>query len=286
MDFLTRLIFILLGCSVVIAIFHIYIKIVTIKIIEKFLSHAQLSEQVFEKELKYDKKEEKYDVFIIFKDEPNNTYKLAFKRTGLTYILYRLNLGSLSHIRVSITAYNKISNAKIDSVQEAKYLKYDGTYCKRYNNDEQQKNRDNKKLIVRMPRFCLWVGIAGTLFFGVAIVGMTLFPNDTVTFWTYLAFGLFLHAGLLFFWISIIWRIEVEKDGFKFRNSFNQTKVIPFESIGKVRLKGRLDPDNPINMLEVVLYSKSGKVILVTTSLHVGGRLFIKRLQQESIKFE
>jgi len=148
-----------------------------------------------------------------------------------------------------------------------------------------KKNR-NKKLIVRMPRFCLWLGIAGTLFFGGIIVGMILFPNDTVTLWTYFVFGLFLFGGLLFFWISIIWRIEVEKNGFKFRNSFNQTKLIPFESIGKVRLKGKLDPDNPINMLEVVLYSKGGKVILVTTSLHSGGRLFIHRLQQESIKFE
>lgn len=148
------------------------------------------------------------------------------------------------------------------------------------------KENRNKKLIVRMPRFCLWLGITGTLFFGGIIVGMILFPNDTVTLWTHLVFGLFLLVGLSFFWISIIWRIEVEKKGFKFRNSFNQTKLVPFESIGKVKLKGRLDPDNPINMLEAVLYSKCGKVILVTTSLHVGGRLFIHRLQQESIKFE
>ena len=61
-----------------------------------------------------------------------------------------------------------------------------------------KKNR-NKKLIVRMPRFCLWLGITGTLFFGGIIVGMILFPNDTVTLWTYFVFGLFLLGGLLFF---------------------------------------------------------------------------------------
>jgi len=149
-----------------------------------------------------------------------------------------------------------------------------------------KKSRNDKKLIVRMPRFCLWVGITSTLFFGGVIVGMTLFPNDTVTLWTYLVFGLFLLGGLLFFWVGIIWRIEVEENELKFRNSFNQTKIISFQSIGKVKLKGRLDHDNPINTLEAVLYSKGGKMILVTTSYHVGGRLFIKRLQQESIKFE
>jgi len=269
-----------------VAILRICLKFVTNQIIEEFLNYRQLTEQVLEKKFKFNDKGGKYDTFVSFKDEPNNIYKLAFKRTGLTYILYRLNLGSLSHIKVSITAYDKNSNAKIDSVQEAKYLKYDGTYCKGCNNDELQKNRTDKKLIVRMPRLFLWVGIACTLFFGGIIVGMILFPNDTVTLWTYLVFGLFLLGGLLFFWISIIWRIEVEKNGFKFRNSFNKTMVIPFESIGKVKLKGRLDHDNPINILEAVLYSKGGKVILVITSLHVGGRLFIHRLQQESIKFE
>jgi len=120
-----------------IAILRFCLKFVTNQIIDEFLNYRQLLEQVFEKKFKLDNKDGKYDTFISFKDEPNNIYKLAFKRTGLTYILYRLNLGSLSHIKVNITAYDKNSNAKIESVQEAKYLKYDGTYCRGYNNDEQ-----------------------------------------------------------------------------------------------------------------------------------------------------
>lgn len=137
MHFLARLTFIMFFCTVGIAILRICLKFVTNQIIENFLNYRQLSEQVLEKNFKFDDKKGKYDTFICFNDEPSNIYKLAFKRTGLTYLLYRLNLGSLTHIKVSITAYDKNSNTKIDSVQEAKYLKYDDTYCRGYNNDEQ-----------------------------------------------------------------------------------------------------------------------------------------------------
>ena len=130
MNYFLRTIITVFGCIVLVETMKFILKFAANDIIQKFLSFRQLSEQVSEKKFEFEDKEEKYDVFISFKDEPNITYKLAFARTGLTYILYKLKLGSLSHIKISITAYDKSSHAKIESLQEAKYLKYDGYYCK------------------------------------------------------------------------------------------------------------------------------------------------------------
>ena len=120
MNYFLRTIITVFGCSVLAEMIKFILKFLTNQIIQEFLSYRLLSEQVTEKKFEFDNKKQKYVVFISFKDEPNITYKLAFERTGLTYILYKLKLDSLSHIKISITSYDKNSHVKIDSLHGAK----------------------------------------------------------------------------------------------------------------------------------------------------------------------
>jgi len=54
MHFLARLIITLLGCMALVAIIRICLKFVTNQIIEEFLNYRQLSEQILEKNFKFD----------------------------------------------------------------------------------------------------------------------------------------------------------------------------------------------------------------------------------------
>jgi len=88
-----------------------------------------------------------------------------------------------------------------------------------------------KDLILRQPRFVFFVGIFNSLIFGLAVIMMALFPNETITWWVNLFVYFMLLLGLWYFWMAIMWKVTIKQDGIKFRNYLFQTKMISFEEI-------------------------------------------------------
>jgi hypothetical protein len=57
-----------------------------------------------------------------------------------------------------------------------------------------------------------------------------------------------------------VWKVTVETENIKVRNTFGQTKTISFKAIGKIKIKR--DPRYSDVAKQILLYSKNGKIIL------------------------
>ena len=141
----------------------------------------------------------------------------------------------------------------------------------------------DENLIVRQPKHILWMGIILTLLNIGIFAYMALALDDL----TPVAFGIFLlitlaNASLIL--TAITWQVTFEENSIHFRNQLGRTKTIPFESIGKVKRRGQ--PTNQGINLQLVLYSKDGRKFFSITSDFIGFDRFLKKLEQESIKFE
>lgn len=80
------------------------------KWINDFLASKKLTEQVLGQQLNFNRGRDQYEVFIVFKDEPNVCYRFRLGNQGTTYI----------------TAYDQEQRHQLVSSKEAKYLKYNG----------------------------------------------------------------------------------------------------------------------------------------------------------------
>jgi len=142
---------------------------------------------------------------------------------------------------------------------------------------------DNENLIIKFPRFVLWLGVISSLFWSALIILMTLFPNDTADYWVYLVFTLFLLLGVWFIWISVAWRVQIEGENIQSRNYFFRTQRFTIKSIARVKTK---KSKNQNQFDEVTLYSKDGEELLYLSPFYSGFREFMERLKQEKIEFE
>ncbi len=99
-----------------------------------------------------------------------------------------------------------------------------------------QKNNSQKLIeslhkqhvIVKLPPVYFWVGCITVIVMTLFILAMFCFPNDSVTIWTYVAFGVFDFLGVLLVIAVLLWRIDVFKDKpyFSYRTIFGKTYTV------------------------------------------------------------
>ena len=142
-----------------------------------------------------------------------------------------------------------------------------------------QRNIPNKNSIVRQPRWVFLTGMLITLILGTAIIIMTLFPNDTITWWVYLFVYGFLFVGLWYLWMWAIWKITIMRVTFQYRNSFGQTRKIPFSDIKKVQMWQQ-------PRVAIRLISKNDQKTLSLTDDYRGFKIFMDCLEKHSIRIE
>lgn len=148
-----------------------------------------------------------------------------------------------------------------------------------------KKALENTNLVIRQPRFIIWFGVVNNLFWSWLIIHMTFFPHNTTgvgLLIAYLGFGVFLLVGTWFIWITIIWKVLFVENGISFRNSVGKTKIISFSDIEVVKCKKNSND----RIIEAVLHSKDGKIILGLSAIQKGFTEFVNHLTKENIKFE
>ena len=141
-----------------------------------------------------------------------------------------------------------------------------------------------KSLIVRQPKSILGIGLLITLIGGGVFILMAFFQNEPTELWGLFLLVLFPIQGLWYLLITFTWKVTVERDSIRFRNQLGRTKIIPFETIEKVKLKK--DPKNADRTIQAVLYSKDGKRIFSVTPSYVRAAEFLNYLGKGVIKFE
>lgn len=85
--------------------------------------------------------------------------------------------------------------------------------------------------IVRLPKVCLIVGALDAVGFGILLMLMYLFPNNTANLWVYCGFSVFILLGCYLMYSTIAWRIiySDEMAFFQYRSILFQYKTIRYD---------------------------------------------------------
>lgn len=144
-----------------------------------------------------------------------------------------------------------------------------------------EKGMDENNFVVRQSKIVMWIGIICALFFGVLIILMSAFPNDTAQWWVYLIFFLFVILGTVLAVHCMIWALKISGDEIRHTAIFKKEQSISFGDITKVKIK-RLQNNQ---MEEIKVYSHDKKVFSVESYCR-GYHILIARLQKEGVAFE
>ena len=136
-----------------------------------------------------------------------------------------------------------------------------------------EENMDGNHFLIRQSKFTIWIGIVCVLFFGGIMIAMTLFPNDTATWWVYFIFALFGMLGIGLALFGIFWKVEIIDDNISYHSPFKSPKHFSFEEITNVKIKRS-------TMIQVVLYSGKRKLFSLDSSCK-GFGLFVERLKEK-----
>ena len=85
-------------------------------------------------------------------------------------------------------------------------------------------------------------------------------------------------------WIFVAWRIIIRKNGLHYRNIFFQTKIIPFDDIGSVKIRENHPSKQAWNV--AILYSNNEEKILTMFSEISNFDVLVDCLKKKSVKFE
>jgi hypothetical protein len=125
--------------------------------------------------------------------------------------------------------------------------------------------RNNKTAIenvVRLPKLYTIIGLIGFTFFSACMLIMTLYPNDTVTWFPYTVFSIFAIMGLYIIMWGAFWRIKYDENGLSYRNKFGRTIKVRYSDI--IRIRRTNDA--------VYLYTASRKLIVYKTMAYGADR--------------
>ena len=136
----------------------------------------------------------------------------------------------------------------IEIVEPNDILDHVVVVCSNVDNFENAQQSLKKKRIVLPPRIMFWMVMIIKAF----MVTYILYADATAQILV-----LFLLLELLHFWMLVKWNISVEENGIRYKNSFAPAKMIPFDSINKVKFEK--NPDEPDEFERITLYSQDGK---------------------------
>lgn len=91
-------------------------------------------------------------------------------------------------------------------------------------------NINNKHIVIRLPKAYFGIGSLGIVVFSAAIVLMTLYPNDSASWWVYFGFSLFVLLGVFLIAYTLIWKIDIFRceDYFTYRTFWGRTHKIKY----------------------------------------------------------
>ena len=148
----------------------------------------------------------------------------------------------------------------------------------RATNNERQKKMSKMTLTdfaVFAPKSTLWIGLVCMIFFGGCIILMTLFPNDTATWWVYLTFISFFVMGALVTLYAISSKIIVVKDSIRYTPIFGIKQTFAFSDIKRVKLR----------KTSLTVYGEKQALFSMELDI-IGCSLMIERLKSENIPFD
>ena len=135
---------------------------------------------------------------------------------------------------------------------------------------------DEMKFKVRQPAAFLLVGIICTIFFSALTIYLALFTDDTMEWWVYLIFSIFVVAGLFMVLYCLSWEINIENEKIVFSPFLGIKRNYLFSNIKKVKL---------FNNQKIKLFSDEKKLFSVEPTSK-GYNVLISRLKKEQIVFD
>ena len=104
-------------------------------------------------------------------------------------------------------------------------------HIRRRNGKRLMENLQKEHIVIKFPAVYLVVGCTTVVIFSFLLVLLCCYPNDTVTIWVLLAFGVFDLLGIFLITSTLLWRIDVfrEKPFFRYRTVFGKTYYIPYD---------------------------------------------------------
>ena len=135
-------------------------------------------------------------------------------------------------------------------------------------------NLKNEHIIIRLPKAFFFVGCVCATLFATAIVLMTLFPNDTVTWWVYIIFVFFVLLGIYLMAIGTIWKIEV----FRHKNYFIYRSV--FFRKYKIKYADCISYKCAKNSVELITTNRTFHIDTIATNYE----FFVAMLKKHKIK--
>jgi hypothetical protein len=139
-----------------------------------------------------------------------------------------------------------------------------------------EKDMNDKCFSVRQSKIVLWVGIVCALFCFSLIILMTIFPNDSASWWVYLIFISFSSLGISMVLYCIKWELKIEYDQLTYTTFLGKKKTFSMASIQKIKLKS-----GP----QIIAYGEKGKLFSADFNCR-GYNVLISRLRSEQIPFE
>ena len=143
-----------------------------------------------------------------------------------------------------------------------------------------EKNMDENNFVIRQSRVVFWVGIICLFVFSVLIVVISIFPDETVDFFTYAVFSLFLCLGLGLTLHSLSWSVRITGGEMQLNTMFKRGETYTFAMLDKAVMKKQNTPAE-----QLILYANSKKLFAVDKQ-YSGYHVLLSRLINEQIKFD
>ncbi|MCL2791684.1 MAG: hypothetical protein FWD87_01205 [Spirochaetaceae bacterium] len=139
-----------------------------------------------------------------------------------------------------------------------------------------EKNMDENNFVVRRPKIFLVGVIIFTLAFSALLVYMTVFPDDTMEWWHYLFYSLFVVVGLFLIVFCATWELRIEG---------NKIVHTPFIGIKRDFAISNITKVKKHSNKKISVYAENKKLFSVEF-ISVGYNVLVSRLKREQIHFE
>ena|GEM_PF-5640434 len=93
--------------------------------------------------------------------------------------------------------------------------------------------------LIKAPKMVFYIGLANILFSGAVLILMTVFPNDTATWWVYVLCTTFLLLGAWLCYFAVRWRITVDHDNIQITTLVGKEKTYSRHEITGAVLKNQ-----------------------------------------------
>ena len=136
-----------------------------------------------------------------------------------------------------------------------------------------EKLMDENSFTIRHVKPIFWLGVIDVIFFGAAIVLMTIFPNDTAHWVIYLIFSFFAALGFLLIFSYRRWEVKIENNLITYTPLIGEKKSFTFENITRVKYKR--------NNQKITVFNESKKLFSIDFFC-IGGNVFASLLKKKT----